>query len=268
MKSGNWIEMKNRIYIFRIIVIILFFIPSSQLFAQEIFTIVDSMDAPPFKSANSEGKPSGVFYDIINSAFGRMGVPFKYEGYPWKRAQMLVKMKKADALITVPTPERLEYLISNREAIFIAKNKLFTQRDNPNIAQIKSVESLSDLKGLKIIGFSGSGWGKKMLKQFEVDWLPNIPSMCKALAAYRGDVILENEIVILHTIKNIKNNERNWGLTFDHLISFDAPVPPMSFHLLIHKESKFLHLLPKFDETIRAMREDGELDRIIGKWTK
>ncbi len=260
--------MKKSKCLFRVIVIFLFFIPASQVFAEEIFFIADSMDAPPFKSANSEGKPSGIFYDIISSAFGRMGVPLKYEGYPWKRAQMLVKMKRADALITVPTPERLEYSVPNREPVLIAKMKIFTQRDNPNIAKIKSAKSLGDLEGLKIISFSGDGWGEEVLKQFEVDWLPNLSSACKAIAAYRGDVFLENEIVVLYTIKSIKNNERDWGLKFDHIISFDAPVAPISFHLLIQKESKFLHLLPKFDETIRAMREDGELDRIIDKWIK
>lgn len=253
---------------FRIIVIFLFLITASQVFAEEIFFLADSKVPVPFKTTNSEGKPSGIFYDIISSAFGRMGVALKYEGYPWKRAQMLVKMGKADALITVPTPERLGYSKANKEPVLMARIKIFTQRDNPNIAQIKSVKSLADLEGLKIMEFSGSGWGKKMLKQFDVDWFPNISSICKALAADRGDVFLENEIVVLHTIKSIKSNERDWGFKFDHLISFDAPVAPIPFHLLIQKKSKFLHLLPKFDETIRAMREDGELDKIIDKWIK
>jgi len=260
--------MKKSKYLFGIIVILLFFIPASQLFAEEIFFIADSMDAPPFKSANSEGKPSGIFYDIITSAFERMEVPLQYKGYPWKRAQMLVKTKRADALITVPTPERLKYSIPSRETVLVVKMKIFTQRDNPNTAKIKSVKALADLKGLKIVGYIGDGWGEEMLKQFEVDWLPNIASVCKTIAAGRGDVFLENEIVALHTIKNIKNNERDWGLKFDNIISFDAPVVPMSFHLLIQKKSKFLHLLPNFDETIRTMHKDGELDKIVDKWIK
>lgn len=260
--------MKNNNSLFRIIVIFSFFIFPSQVFAKDTFFIVDSMAAPPYKSATSQGKPSGIFYDIITRAFERMGVPLQYKGYPWKRAQMLVKKKKADALITVPTPERLKYLVPNKEPIFIAKNKLFTQRDNPNIDTIKSVKSLVDLKGLKIVSYLGSGWAEEMLKQFEVDWLPNISSACKAIAADRGDVFFENEIVVLYTIKSIEQNERDWGLKFDHIISFDAPFAPISFHLLIHKESKFLYLLPKFDETIRAMSEDGEMNKIIDKWIK
>jgi polar amino acid transport system substrate-binding protein len=123
--------------------------------AGEIFFIADSMEGAPFKSVNSKGKPDGIFYAIVSSAFRHMKVPLKYEAYPWKRAQMLVKTKHADALITVPTPDRLEYLAANREPVFIAKTKIFTQRDNPNIKKIKSANSLDDLKGLKIIDFIG-----------------------------------------------------------------------------------------------------------------
>ncbi len=263
------------------IILILFIIASGQIIASQallaaqkttsqkkIFILADAMDAPPFKTKNSNGEPAGIFHDIIIQVFKYMKMPILYKGYPWKRAQLLVKMKKADALITVPTPERLQYLVSGTEPVLIAHGRMFTQRDNPNIARISTAKSMSDIKDLKFISFLGGGWAKKILKGFNLEWFPDLPSTCKALAAHRGDICFENRIVMMYAIKNIKKNQNALGLDFDNLVSFKAPVPDLVFTLLIRKDSGFVYLLPEFDSIIRTMHENGEIDRIINKWIK
>ena len=80
--------------------------------AENVFTIADDQDATPYIFASSAGRPEGIFHDITVNAFTRMQVPLQYNVYPWKRAQLLVQSKKADALITIPTPKRLRYLVS------------------------------------------------------------------------------------------------------------------------------------------------------------
>lgn len=240
----------------------------SPVLSENVFFVADDMDAAPYISADKDKKPVGIFYDIIESALMRMGVPLRYEVFPWKRAQLLVQHKQADALVTIPTPARLEYLVPSKEPVFTMKYKIFTQRDNPNIAQISSIKSLADLKGLIIIDYIGDGWAEKNLSQFGVDWSPNLSSACKKIAAYRGDVFLQDEIMVLHAIKNIKKKGVYQESQFDNIISFDAPVSQIGFHLLIHKDSKFLKLLSEFDETIRAMHKDGEFEKIRGRWIR
>jgi ABC-type amino acid transport substrate-binding protein len=63
-----------------------------------------------------------------------------------------------------------------------------------------------------------------------------------------------------------RKNRENPNLNYDHLVSFDAPVPHVGFHLLIRKDSQHLELMPKFDDTIRSMHEDGEIEKIKNKW--
>ena len=258
--------MDSKKYKLTILTILLFFIFKSAIYANEPFFIADDIDAAPYISGNSETQPTGIFFDIIKKAFERMEIQLKYEIYPWKRAQMLVQNKQADALITIPTPKRLEYLVPSQEPVFVMKYKIFTQDNNLNIAQIQSVKYLDDLKGLIIIDYLGDGWAEKNLAQFKVHWAPNLSSACKMIAAARGDVFLQDEMMVLHAIKNIKNTEDYWNQRFKNIISFDAPVKHVGFHMLIHKDSKFLKLLPKFNETIRVMRKDGEIDKITNKW--
>lgn len=251
--------IKNKSILIALIILLF----SNLSFAENIFFIADDIDAAPYISANSDNKPIGLFYDIIENVFKRMGIPFKYEVYPWKRAQRLVQKKQADALITIPTIKRLEYLIPSHEPVFVMKYKIFTQSDNPNINKIKSIKNLSELNGLKIIDYIGDGWAEKNLNQFGVHWAPNLTSACLMLAGHRGDVFLQDEFMVLHAIKNHKDKETNSLLENAKIVSFDAPVAQINFHLLIHKESNFLYLLPKFDESVRSMHNDGTIDNII-----
>ena len=249
------------------VVVLLFLVYVPVAFCgDDIFFVADDMDAAPYVFATSNNRPDGIFYDIVELAFRRMGKPLKYEVYPWKRAQMLVKTKEADALITIPTQRRLEYLEPSQEPVFVMKYKIFTQLDNPKIDQIRAIKSMSDLKGFKILDYIGDGWAEKNLSQYGVQWSPNLTSVCKMLAAHRGDIFVQDEVMVLNAIKNIRKNEVATNSDFDHIISIDAPVSPIQFHLLIRKDSQYRELIPAFDGTIRSMRAEGELAKIKDKW--
>lgn len=249
-----------------VVVLLLFIYVNSASCEESAFFIADDIDAAPYIFANSEKRPDGIFYDINVNAFKRMGVALKYEVYPWKRAQVIVATKQADALITTPTSTRLAYLTPSREPVFVMKYKIFTQQDNPNIEKIKSIRSLSDLKGLKIIDYIGDGWAEKNLTEYGVEWAPTLTSACKMIASRRGDIFLQDETMVLYAIKNIRRNKEKPLLNYDHIVSFDAPIPHVAFHLLIRKDSQYLKLMPTFDDTIRSMHEDGEIERIKNKW--
>lgn len=257
---------KNVARISKVVVFLLFVCIHSASCEESSFFIADDIDAAPYIFAKSDKRPDGIFFDIIESAFRRMGIPLKYEVFPWKRAQVIVETKQADALITIPTSTRLKYLVPSREPVFVMKYKIFTQRDNPNIEKIKSIRSLSDLNGLKIIDYIGDGWAEKNLTQYGVEWAPTLTSACKMIASHRGDIFLQDETMVLYAIKNLRKSREKPLCNYDNLVSFDAPVPHVGFHLLIRKDSQYLTLIPKFDDTIRSMHEDGEIEKISNKW--
>jgi len=119
---------------------------------------------------------------------------------------------------------------------------------------------------LKIIDYIGDGWAEKNLTQYGIEWAPTLTSACKMIASHRGDIFLQDETMVLYAIKNIRKNIDTSYLNYDNLVSFNAPIPHVAFHLLIRKDSKYLKLMPKFDDTIRSMHEDGEIEKITNKW--
>ena len=187
--------------------------------------LADDQDAAPFIFAGYAQKPEGIFYDIINNAFRRMHVPLKYDVYPWKRAQLLVQTKQADALITIPTPERLRYLIASQEPVFVMKYKIFTQRDNPNIDKIRAITSLADLKNFKIIDYIGDGWAEKkprpvpMLRGHLIS-----PRSVKCLLHIEGMFFLQDETMVRYAIQKIRTHNKGVSENYDHIIAIDAPV--------------------------------------------
>ena len=235
--------------------------------AENVFIVADDQDATPYIFADSAKKPNGIFFDIVANAFRRMNIPLQYDVYPWKRAQLRVQTKQADALITIPTPERLRYLVPSHEPVFVMKYKIFTQRDNPNIDKIRAVRSLSDLKEFKIVDYIGDGWAEKNLAHYGiVEWSPDLTSACRMLTAHRGDIFLQDEAMVWYALKNIKKTDGNAHQDINHIIALAAPVSAVNFHLLIRKDSPSLHLLPQFDAAIRAMHKDGDYDKITHKW--
>ena len=234
--------------------------------ANEPFYVADDMDAVPYISLGSNQKPEGIFHDIIDAVMHHIGQPYRYEVFPWRRAQKLVKNLGADALITIPTQERLQYLVASREPVFVMKYKMFTQEDNPQLEKIRNVKQLSDLKGLKILDYIGDGWAERNLRQYGVEWAPNLSAVCKKLANYRGDIFIQDEVMVLYTMQKLRRISPETSKRFNKIIAVDAPVEDVGFYLLIHKDSAHLNLLQAFDETIRKMRETGELDEIRNRW--
>jgi len=247
---------------------IFFIIAPSLAFAE--FFIADDEAFPPYISANEDNKPVGIFFDILTTAFKRMNEPLRYEVFAWNRAQKIAKELEADALITVPTAARQEYFVKSKYPVFVMKYKIFTQSDNPQLQKIKSIESLKDLKGLKIVDYLGDGWAKENLAQYEIDWTPNIYAVCRKLAAGRGDIFIQDEFVTYYSIKMIKKEATyKYGhLNFDNLISFDVPVSPVAFHLLVNKKSPYLYLLDQYDQAFSEMKANGEVEAIENKWLR
>jgi polar amino acid transport system substrate-binding protein len=72
--------------------------------------------------------------------------------------------------------------------------------------------------------------------------------------------------MVSYTIKNIRKDDGKSSLIYDNIVAFDAPIPDVGFHLLIRKDSPYLKIIPIFDATIRSMRKDGQIEKIINKW--
>src|SRR4051812_13057315 len=58
----------------------------------------------PFCWVNEKGDMQGLLVDTLNEALGqRLNLSLQHNGFPWIRAQQMVKASVADAFCTVPT---------------------------------------------------------------------------------------------------------------------------------------------------------------------
>ncbi len=158
------------------------------------FHWVDDEDYPPLIYRGKDGKPAGIFYEIMTEAFHRLNIPLKVELYPWVRAQKIVAEGKADGMVTVLTKERKRLFLGS-DPILLVCEQIFANKNNPRIEEIMSIRSLEEIKPFKVVEVIGSGWTKENLKGFNVIWVPNMDSAFNMLIKGRADIYIANGFV-------------------------------------------------------------------------
>lgn len=226
--------------------------------ADRTIKIVYFENYPPY-SWLENGKMRGMLVDMATEAFEkRMGIKVKHEGYPWERAQQMVKNGEADAFITIPTPDRLEYTIASREPVVIATFKPFTWADNPIIPDVSKARKLSDLKKYKHGTYIGAGWARQKLTGMDVEWFANLDVCLSALKAERFDLIIDSIHVLRYNIKKL-------GLQKD-IVEIPWVVERVPWTLCISKKSDMASSMTEFEKTMKSMRKDGSWRRIINRY--
>jgi len=210
------------------------------------------------RSYLENGEMKGVIVDIINEVIvGKMGINVSHKGYPWKRAQLMVEKGTADAFITVPTKRRREYTYVSKEPLFKFETYIATTKDNPKINELKNIKNINELHPYRIVDYYGNGWSKNALKNQNVYWLPDYVSIFKFMLQGKADVLIVSRKTI-HSLESTKYN--------DKFVVFSNPLTSVGFHLCIGKKSKYYNILDKFDETLKTLKEDGTIERIMKKY--
>lgn len=232
--------------------------------ARDNTLVIDYPDFWPFFTRTDDGAMTGFFYEIVSTGLKELDVETKWREFPWKRCQDNVKHGDSDAMITVPTPGRLTYTSTHDTPFYLKKLHVFTSRSNRNIETIKSIETIDDilLKGLTVVTYAGNGWNNQHIKSrnIKVYEAPLIKSIWKMLAEGHGDIAIEWPPAAWASI-------RESGLSNDTIIETDVTFDPMPFHLLINKNSPHALLLPRFNEVIKEMKENGRIKEIIESYT-
>lgn len=244
--------MKKFVWLF---IVILSALPS---FAEEPMKMVYFDNYAPF-SWLEQNEMKGILVDVVTEALqNRMGIPLEHKGYPWARAQSLVKENKADAFVTVPTEERRSYTEISSEPALLVTTVMFAKKGSPKIEALSRVKTIPDLKDFTIGNYMGNGWGKKALEGLNVEWIPTVDQTLAMLIKGRFDVFIDVSPVVNFNLKRLGYQ--------DQIVELPPVLEAITFNLCIGKTSAYVDLLPKFDETLRAMRDDGTLQKIYDNY--
>ncbi len=244
-----------QLWIFQFVIVVSFPLLSN---AEILFVYYE--DYAPFSWLDN-GKMRGLYIDVINEVFTEnMGLKVTHRGYPWKRAQKMVKDGNADGFCTVMSVECLNYCNVVQESIVSAKLKLYTAKNNPNLETLKSIKSLKNFKNYTFTEYRGNDWVLENLKDFKIHWLDTNDQIWKFLNLGRADLALKNDWTSRYNLKKYGYGDKIVELP--HIIFEEN----LDFHIFLSKSSEYFNLIPQVNKILKKIKQNGALERIHNKY--
>ncbi len=232
------------------------------------FIWADDEDYWPAIYRGENGKPKGIFNDILTEVFARLGIPLKKTVYPWKRAQKMVKDGDADGMVTVYTKERQAELMAT-EPIWNISETLFFRRDNPRSCKILKINSFEDMQDLRVVDNAGSGWTKEKYKEYGINniiWAPSVDSAFNMLAKGRADVYIMFNLNAINILSKKRASNSPLSKGYQNIIAISPEFASLPFRLLINRNSPFVKRIDDINRVLEEMKKDGTYQRIREKY--
>ena len=226
------------------------------------FLWADDEAYAPLIYRGADGKPAGLFYEIMTTAFQRMNIPLQVKTYPWVRAQKIVTDGKADGMVTVLTDTRKMLFVAS-EPIIIVSEHIFLNQNNPRMKEIMEINSIEGLKSFKLVETIGSGWTKENLKEHDITWVPDMNNAFNMLIKQRVDIFVLNDIIGADFINKKLKEDPQSSEDYKNIIINPFPLKTIKFRLLIRKNSYFANKLDDFNKVINQMQIDGTIQNIL-----
>lgn len=228
------------------------------------FLVVVSEDYSPFSYFDVQSKEvRGVTIDVLKEVFKNIpNLRLKIVSYPWPRAQQMVKIGHADAMLTYPSLDRLTYSEKAEHFAYQTYFKVFTFKDNPQQPDLEQRHSLEQLQDISFCEYSGSGWAKDNIagKFKNISYSSSFETKIKMLVAKRCQIIIENEVVVLY-------QSRRMGVA-DQIKELSAPGWPTPFYLMISKKSQHLAKMKVINEAFKSANKGKLVSNIVNKWAR
>ena len=235
---------------------------SSASMGQDIKKITLSEDPfPPYTlGVEGEAPGGGIAVDIISEIFRRLNIGTDMRLYPWNRCLAQMKAGRRDGLMMViRTPEREEYMVFTEP--LVRDRWLFyhlADRDPP-----PAWETYEDLRPYRIGITAGYGYGDEFLNaartlSLSIDEVKSDLHNFRKLLAGRTDLFICLENVANKTFAmnpELKGRFR----------TCEKPLRELEMHMTFSKKSPAVRLLPEVNSVIRQMRQDGTMDKILGR---
>lgn len=219
----------------------------------------------PIYYLSKDDEPRGIYAEILKELFEKkLGYKVVYKIFPWKRCQKYLELGKIDFTIMMPSKERLKYSDKSQNVFYDFYLHVFTYKGHPLIEKIEKIQTVDDIKRLKIIPVTnaGNGWHKKNIDAYGIETihLINESQIFPFLSLKRADIVID---VLAPSLAVIR--EQNLQ---DSIQVTTARFGPTSMHLMMSKLSKHRELLPAIDEAFAELKASGVIKRIVDKYEK
>lgn len=218
--------------------------------------LVGSDTYPPYIYLNNDGTPAGIDVEIATEAFRRMGYAARFEVIDWEQKTALVESGAIDCIWGC-------FSMQGRETLYRWAGPYMVSRQVVAVNADSSIQSLSDLAGKTIAvqstskpeGIFLSGSDPRIPQTVEVFSIEDRSVQYAMLACGYVDAIAAHETAIL---QYMKDNNAAFRILEEPLLVTGLGVA------FAKNDSRGLDL--QLNDTFAQMREDGTLERIVGKY--
>jgi polar amino acid transport system substrate-binding protein len=222
------------------------------------FHIAGDQNGEPQEFINDQGDFVGPFVTTMRAVFDQLGLPLRHDPYEWQAAQDLVRDGGADALITVLTPARAEYLVSNQVALAELNWVVTVRGDHPQRDELLAKTRLEDFVGYEVLDYAGNGWGIANLGGLNVTREGTIADNLRKLATGTGDLLINLEGGTEQTVAGLlqTNPTDADAAELQALVTGSNVLGVSEMNLLVRKDSPYVDLIPQIDAVLRTLLGD------------
>ena len=218
--------------------------------------LIGSDTYPPYIYLNNDGTPAGIDVEIATEAFRRMGYAARFEVIDWEQKTALVESGAIDCIWGC-------FSMQGRETLYRWAGPYMVSRQVVAVNADSSIQSLSDLAGKTVMvqstskpeGIFLSGSDPRIPQTVEVFSIEDRSVQYAMLACGYVDAIAAHEMAIL---QYMKDNNAVFRILEEPLLVTGLGVA------FAKNDSRGLDL--QLNDTFAQMREDGTLERIVGKY--
>ena len=218
--------------------------------------LIGSDTYPPYIYLNNDGTPAGIDVEIATEAFRRMGYAARFEVIDWEQKTALVESGAIDCIWGC-------FSMQGRETLYRWAGPYMVSRQVVAVDADSSIRSLSDLAGKTIaVQSTGkpeeiflSGSDPRIPQTVEVFSIEDRSVQYAMLACGYVDAIAAHETAIL---QYMKDNNAVFRILEEPLLVTGLGVA------FAKNDSRGLD--HQLNDAFAQMREDGTLERIVGKY--
>ncbi len=218
--------------------------------------LIGSDTYPPYIYLNNDGTPAGIDVEIATEAFRRMGYAARFEVIDWEQKTALVESGAIDCIWGC-------FSMQGRETLYRWAGPYMVSRQVVAVNADSRIQSLSDLAGKTVMvqsttkpeGIFLSGSDPRIPQTVEVFSIEDRSVQYAMLACGYVDAIAAHETAIL---QYMKDNNAAFRILEEPLLVTGLGVA------FAKNDSRGLD--HQLNDTFAQMREDGTLERIVGKY--
>ena len=218
--------------------------------------LIGSDTYPPYIYLNNDGTPAGIDVEIATEAFRRMGYAARFEVIDWEQKTALVESGAIDCIWGC-------FSMQGRETLYRWAGPYMVSHQVVAVNADSSIQSLSDLAWKTVMvqstskpeGIFLSGSDPRIPQTVEVFSIEDRSVQYAMLACGYVDAIAAHETAILQYMKDSNAAFR----------ILEEPLLVTGLGVAFAKNDS-RGLDHQLNDTFAQMREDGTLERIVGKY--